>query len=81
MSKEATQYFDISKLASKVSKKVFAIESEYDDMVIPEAFRKCSRCKKEKHIDNYGVNVYTGKSRKCCNQCNEYNKQYKLNNK
>ena len=78
MSKGATQYFDISKLASKVSKTVFDIEAEYDDMV--NVFKKCSRCKKEKHVDNYGVNKYTGITRKLCNQCNEYNKQYKLEN-
>ena len=81
MSKGTIQYFNISKLASKVSPKVFEIESEYDDMVIPDVFKKCSRCKKEKHMDYYGINQYTGISRKCCNQCNEYNKQYKLNNK
>ena len=79
MSKGAVIYFDISKKASKVSKKVYDIESEYDDMTADSLFRTCSRCKKSKHLDYFGNNAYTGKSRKCCNKCIEYNKEYKLN--
>jgi hypothetical protein len=81
MSKGAIQYFDISKKASKQSKKEYDIESEYDDMTIEGLFRVCSRCKRNKHVEYFGVNSYTGNPRKCCNKCIEYNKLYKLNNK
>ena len=74
-------YFDISKKASKVSKKVYEIEEEYDDMTIECLFKACSRCKQSKHLDWYGLNAYSGKPRKCCNKCVEYNKQYKLDKK
>jgi hypothetical protein len=80
MSNGAIMYFDISKKASKVSKKVYDIESEYDDMKVECLFKVCSRCKKNKHLDHYGLNAYNGKPRKCCNQCIEYNKNYKLQN-
>ena len=81
MSKIAIQYFDISKKAAKVSQKSYDIEEEYDDMKLECLFKVCSRCKKSKHLDHYGLNAYRGKPRKCCNKCIEYNKQYKLDNK
>ena len=79
MSKGAIIYFDISKKASKVSKKVYDIESEYDDMKLNDMFKVCSRCKQSKHVDYFGNHAYTGKPRKCCNNCINYNKEYKLN--
>jgi hypothetical protein len=80
MSKVAIQYFDISK-KTKVSEKVFEIECEYDDFVPDCIFRVCSRCKKSKHVDHFGTNAYTGKPRKICNTCVEYNKEYRLKTK
>ena len=79
MSKGAIIYFDISKKASKVSKKVYDIESEYDDMTADSLFRICSRCRKSKHVDYFGLKTYTAKARKCCNNCLDYIKGYKLN--
>ena len=81
MSKGAVIYFDISKKASKVSKKVYDIESEYDDLKLDDSFKVCSRCKKSKHVDYFGLSTYTGKPRKCCNACIEYNKEYKVSKK
>ena len=77
MNNEPIIYFDISKKASKVPIKVYDIESEYDDMKIECLFKVCSRCKKNKHVDHYGLNAYNGKPRKNCNLCVEYNKEYK----
>ena len=81
MNKGAIIYFDISKKASKISNKTYDIESEYDDMKLDDMFKICSRCKKSKHVDYYGIHKYNGISRKCCNQCNEYVKEYKLHYK
>ena len=81
MSKGAIIYFDISKKASKNSNKTYDIESEYDDMKLDDKFKVCSRCKKSKHFDYYGIHTYTGISRKCCDQCSEYNREYKMNTK
>jgi len=78
MSKGAIIYFDISKKASRVSKKLYDIEAEYDDMKLDNMFKICSRCKKSKHLDCFGLNAYTAKPRKCCNACIEYNREYKL---
>ena len=76
---QAPQYFQISKKASKNSQKVYDIEQEYDDMLPTFIYKVCSRCKKQKHIDYYGTDAYTGEPRKVCDACVEYNKQYRLN--
>ena len=77
----SVQCFDISKKASKKSKKVWTIENEYDDMLPKCIYKKCSRCKKDKHIEFYGVHSKTQEPLKVCETCVEYNKNWQLANR
>jgi hypothetical protein len=60
----------------KHPKKVYGIESEYDDMCDAQLFRKCARCRKSKHIHEFGTGIYSNKALKCCELCREYNRYY-----
>ena len=75
---QTAQYFDISKLACKLSQKVYDIEAEYANTIPDCIYKVCSRCKKKKHTHQYGMHSYNGKPRKCCNQCIEYSDKYRL---
>ena len=74
METQTTQFFFLGK--TKKPKKVYDIEAEYEDMSDAQLFIKCTRCKKVKHVHQFGSHYSTGKPLKSCEPCREYNKYY-----
>lgn len=70
---ETTQFFIIAK--TKKPKKTYDIEAEYD-VNHEQLFKKCTRCRKVKHVHQFGSNYSTGKPLKSCEPCREYNRYY-----
>jgi hypothetical protein len=74
MENQATQYFELA--TPRNSKKVHDIEAEYEEALNNKLLKTCIRCKKSKHLYEFGTNYYNGKPMKSCEKCREYLRYY-----
>ena len=69
-----TQFFIIAK--TKNPTKVYRIEAEYEEVSHEKLLRKCARCRKTKHVTQFGTSHHNGKPLKTCDACREYHRYY-----